>query len=162
MRIIGTGLTGLLGSRIVELLTDYQFQNLSRVTGVDITSKDQVSSAIANSSSSLVLHLAAFTDVDGAEKEKDLKEQSLVWKINVEGTKNVLEACEKSNKKIIYFSTDMVFPGTKEVPEKYTEEDKTGAIGFYAKTKEEAEKLIEKATCPWLIIRPAYPYRSNF
>ena len=56
----------------------------------------------------------------------------------------------------------MVFPGTKKLPEKYSEEDTTGAVGFYAKTKEEAEKLVEKASCPWVILRIAYPYRSSF
>lgn len=162
MKILGTGLSGLVGSRIVELLNNYQFQNLSRETGIDITNKDQIESAIATSSANIILHLAAFTDVDGAEKEKDLNEQSLAWKINVEGTRNVLEACRKNNKKIIYFSTDMVFSGTKELPEKYSEDEIIDPVGFYAKTKQEAEKLIEKASCPWLILRIAYPYRANF
>jgi dTDP-4-dehydrorhamnose reductase len=139
MKIIGTGLNGLVGSRVVELLTDqYQFENISRQNGVDITNKAQIASTIAASDSEIVLHLAAFTDVDGAEKDKELGD------------------------KIIYFSTDMVFPGDKEAPERYSEEDQTGAVGFYAKTKEEAEKLIEKATCPWVILRIAYPYRANF
>jgi dTDP-4-dehydrorhamnose reductase len=160
--ILGTGLSGLLGSRVLELLSNYQFQNLSRQTGVDISQKEQVFDAVANSSSDTVMHLAAFTKVDEAEKEKDLREQSMAWQINVLGTKNVLEACEKYNKKIIYFSTDMVFPGDNKLPEKYLEEDITGAVGFYAKTKEEAEKLVEKATCPWVILRIAYPYRASF
>lgn len=163
MKIIGTGLNGLVGSRVVELLTDqYQFENISRQNGVDITNKAQIASTIAASDSEIVLHLAAFTDVDGAEKDKELGDKSAAWQINVEGTRNVLEVCEKTNKKIIYFSTDMVFPGDKEAPERYSEEDQTGAVGFYAKTKEEAEKLIEKATCPWVILRIAYPYRANF
>jgi dTDP-4-dehydrorhamnose reductase len=162
MKILGTGLSGLIGSRIVELLDDYQFQNLSRQNKVDVSVREQVFNAISSSSSNIILHLAAFTNVDDAEKEKSLREESVAWKINVLGTKNVLEACERYGKKIIYFSTDMVFPGKKEIPEKYTEEDETGAVGFYAKTKEEAEKLIEKASCPWLILRVAYPYRASF
>lgn len=163
MKILATGLNGLVGSRISELLKDkYEFKNLSRQIGVDITNKEQVFSAIANSSSNIILHLAAFTNVDSAEKEINLGKESTVWKINVDGTKNVLEACEKSNKKIIYFSTDMVFPGTKELPGKYLEDDEVSPVGFYAETKAEAEKLIEKASCPWLILRIAYPYRANF
>jgi dTDP-4-dehydrorhamnose reductase len=162
MKIIGTGLLGLVGSRILELLDKHQFQNISRQNGVDIQVKEQVFDAIGNSSANTVLHLAAFTKVDDAEEEKDLGEQSEAWKINVFGTQNVLEACEKYNKKLVYFSSDMVFPGTKEPPDKYLEDDETGAVGFYAKTKEEAEKLIEKASCPWLILRIGYPYRANF
>jgi len=56
----------------------------------------------------------------------------------------------------------MVFPGTKELPGKYSEDDQTGPVGFYAETKAEAEKLIENAMCPWVIFRIAYPYRANF
>jgi dTDP-4-dehydrorhamnose reductase len=162
MNIVGTGLNGLVGSRIIELLGNYEFQSLSRQTGVDITNKDQVLQAITNSSSNLVLHLAAFTDVDGAEKEKDLGKESMAWKINVEGTRNIVEACEKSNKKIVYFSTDMVFSGTKKLPEKYSEDDETGPVGFYAQTKAEAEEVVKAASCPWLILRIAYPYRADF
>lgn len=162
MKILGTGLSGLVGSRIVELLPDFEFKDLSRKNGVDVSIKEQIFGAISNSSASTILHLAAFTRVDDAEKEKDLQEKSTVWKINVLGTKNVLEACEKFNKKIIYLSTDMVFPGDKELPYKYSEDDQTGAANFYAKTKEEAEKLVEKATCPWVILRIAYPYRAKF
>jgi dTDP-4-dehydrorhamnose reductase len=162
MKIIGTGLTGLVGTRIIELLKEYEFENLSRRTGVDITNKEQVFSVINNSSSNIVLHLAAYTFVDEAEKQKDQGVESDVWKINVEGTKNILEACEKSNKKIVYFSTDMVFSGDKEVPGKYDEEENQNAVGFYAQTKQEAEKLVEKAKCPWVILRLAYPFRANF
>lgn len=160
--ILGTGLSGLVGSRIVELLTNYQFQNISREAGVDITQKDQVFEAIGNSSADTILHLAAFTNVDEAEKEKNLREKSIAWKINVLGTKNVLEACERYGKKMIYFSTDMVFPGDKKLPNKYSEEEQTAAVGFYAKTKEEAEKFVEKASCQWTIIRIAYPYRASY
>jgi len=162
MNIAGTGLNGLVGSRIIELLGSYEFQNLSRQTGVDITNKDQVLQAITNSSSNLVLHLAAFTDVEGAEKEKNLGEESNAWRINVEGTGNVINACERSNKKLIFFSTDMVFSGTKELPGKYLEDDEADPVGFYAKTKAEAEKLVEKASCPWIILRIAYPFRASF
>jgi dTDP-4-dehydrorhamnose reductase len=162
MKIIGTGLNGLVGSRITELLENYEFENVSRSTGVDITNKDQVFSALRKSSAGIVLHLAAYTKVDEAENQKDLGDKSEVWRINVDGTKNILEACESLNKKIVYFSTDMVFPGNKDLPGKYSEDDGTGAVGFYAKTKEEAEKLVEKATCPWVILRVAYPFRANF
>lgn len=162
MKIIGTGLTGLVGSRITQLLTNYEFEDISRKNGVDVQVKEQVFNVIGNSPANIVLHLAAFTKVDDAEVQKELGEQSDVWKINVLGTKNIIEACEKYNKKLIYFSSDMVFPGKKEPPEKYLEDENTNPVGFYAKTKEEAEKLVEQSSCPWLILRIAYPYRASF
>lgn len=163
MRIIGTGLSGLVGSRVVELLgNEYEFEDISRKTGTDILDKESILKRLQNSDAAFVLHLAAYTNVDEAEKEKDLKENSTAWKMNVEGTKNVLAAAEATNKHIIHVSTDMVFPGIKNPPERYTEEDATGAVGWYAKTKEEAEKVVEKAKIPWTILRIAYPYRANF
>src|SRR5680860_222616 len=162
MKIIGTGLSGFVGSRITELLLDtYQFEDISRKTGTDILDKEAVFKRIERSDASVVLHLVAYVDVDSAEEDKDKKEKSIAWEINVNGTRNVLEACEKFNKKIIYISTDMVFPGTKKFPEKYKEEDKRDPVGWYAKTKREAEKIIEKTFIPWMILRIAYPYRAE-
>lgn len=162
-KIVGTGLSGLVGSRIVELLSqDFEFEDISRKTGTDITDKDAVLARLQNTDATYVLHLAAYTNVDEAEKEKDLREQSAAWKINVEGTRNVVSACEATGKHLIHFSTDMVFPGTKELPERYSEEDVTGAVGWYAKTKEEAEKVVLSSKNPWTILRIAYPYRANF
>lgn len=163
MKILGTGTTGLVGSRVVELLSDrYDFESISRSTGVDIVNREQVLSAIANSDASMILHLAAKTDVDSCEKDKGLGEKGEAWKINVIGTKNIIEACEQSNKKLIYVSTDFVFSGNDTPIDGYSEEDALNPLNWYAQTKYEAEKLVAQATIPWIILRPAYPYRANF
>lgn len=163
MQIIGTGLSGLVGSRIVELLSDkYSFKDLSRKNNVDILDKDIFLKETEKSDSQFLLHLAAFTDIEAAEKEKDLKEKSSAWKINVEGTSNAIEVCRKTNKKLIYFSTDMVFSGEKKIGEKYSEEDSRNPVGWYATTKKMAEELIEKSNISWVILRIAYPYRANY
>ena len=161
MKILGTGLTGLIGSRITDLLKDrYEFENLSISTGFDITQKQIVKNKIISSDASIVLHLASKTDVDRCEKDKEQGVNGSTWITNVEGTKNIIEACRESNKKIIYFSTDFVFNGEKE--EAYTEEDKPDPINWYAKTKFEGEKVIENSGIPYLILRIAYPYRAKF
>ncbi len=163
MKIIGTGLSGLVGSRIVELLSpEFEFEDISRKTGTDITDKEAVLTRLQKSDAKFVVHMAAYTQVDEAEKDKDLKENSAAWKINVAGTRNVVEAAEKTGKHIVYVSTDMVFPGTKNRPERYSEEDETNPVGWYAITKAEAEKVVEQSSVPWTILRIAYPYRANF
>lgn len=162
-QIIGTGLSGLVGSRIVELLgQEYSFEDISRKTGTDITNKDAVFSRIQASSSPVVLHVAAYTDVETAEKEKSLGEESAAWKINVEGTRNIVEACQKTGKKLIALSTDMVFPGDKLLPERYVEDDDRWPTNWYATTKYEAEKVMQSSDSNWSILRIAYPYRAQF
>jgi len=163
MKIIGTGLNGLFGSRIVELLSGkFEFENISRSTGVDITNFDQVYQAVKESSADFVFHLAAFTDVKTAELQKDLGEQSEAWKINVIGTQNVAKACESTGKKMIHFSTDLVVGGDDMPDGGFTEEAEYNPLNFYAQTKVEAEKSVQNLNSPWLILRPAYPYRKNF
>ena len=160
MKILGTGLDGLVGSRIVELLKDkHEFENLSISTGVDITDRDVILEKIKTSDAQIVLHLAAKTNVDGCEKDKALGEDGEAWKINVGGTKNIADACSQTNKKLIYISTDFVFDGTKEV---YSEEDIPNPINWYAKTKYEGEEVVQASKIPWIIVRIAYPYRAVF
>lgn len=160
MKILGTGLQGLVGSRIVELLSSFhEFENISRTTGVDITNKEQIRNVINKSKADIVLHLAAKTDVDSCEKEKPLGKEGEAWKINVEGTLNIAQACAENEKKIIYISTDFVFNGEKEF---YGEDDIPDPINWYAQTKFEGEKIIKNIQTPWVIARIAYPYRANF
>lgn len=158
MKILGTGLSGLIGSRVVELLSDqHEFEDLSLQTGVDITDRKDVTRKINKSKASIVLHFAAKTDVDGCEKDKQT-----AWAVNVLGTKNIVEACEKSEKRLIYISTDFVFDGKKQSKDGYIESDKPNPINWYAKTKYEGEKIVQNSNLVWAIARLAYPYRAYF
>ena len=162
-KILGTGLSGLVGSRIVELLSGkFEFEDISRKTGINITDSKAVFDKISASEASVVLHLAAYTDVKGAEKEKELKEESESWKINVIGTQNVAKACEKTGKKIIYISTDLVLGGDDMPEGGFTEDALPNPLSWYAVTKYEAEKVIEKTSSPWIITRTAYPFRASY
>ncbi|MEX2007663.1 MAG: SDR family oxidoreductase [Candidatus Levyibacteriota bacterium] len=162
MKILGTGMRGLVGSRVQELLSEYKFENLDRTSGVDITNAEQVFSSIGNSKAEIVLHLAAKTDVDGCEKDKTLGKNGDAWKINVGGTQNISDACSESGKKLIYISTDFVFDGDIADGEFYTEEDVPNPINFYAQTKYEGEKIVQNSKVSWIIARLAYPYRASF
>jgi len=176
MKIIGTGLTGLVGSRIVELLKDrHDFENFSSSLGCDVTKRRDVLSFLEASEAPTVVHFAAKTDVDDCEedKEEDLRildlpsdkaEQKFIknktaWAVNVIGTRNIVDACRKTNKRLIYISTDFVFGGTKEF---YTEEDTPNPINWYGKTKQKAEELVSSSGMPYAIIRISYPYRAVF
>lgn len=158
MKILGTGLTGLVGSRIVELLKDdYRFES----SEIDITDRKNIFKKVKESESSLVLHLAAKTDVDRCELDKPLGEKGEAWKINVLGTQNIADACLQTNKKLIYISTDFVFDGVKN-GDGYREEDVPNPINWYARTKYEGEKIVQLLPIPWTIVRIAFPYRAKF
>lgn len=156
MKILGTGLSGLVGSRIVELLSPrYDFDSSVE----NITDKNLIQDRILKSDAPIVLHLAAKTDVDGCEKDKVLGKEGEAWKINVTGTKNIADACSQSNKKLIYISTDFVFDGEKG---DYEEEDVASPVNWYGKTKYEGEAAIQDLTQNFIIARISYPYRSEF
>lgn len=177
MKILGTGLTGLVGSRFVELFESvYEFEFINLENGVNILDKESVFNAISSSKAPVLIHMAAKTNVDGCELDKqrdkeilDFKDQSqkeeawvreqTAWAINVFGTQNVIEACQKTNKKIIYVSTDFVFNGQKKF---YSEKDLPDPLNWYAKTKYEAEKLVQDSSLDYIIVRLAYPYRAFF
>lgn len=158
MKILGTGLSGLVGTRVVELLPQFQFENLSLETGIDITKKETVDRYIESSDASWVFHFAARTDVDGAENESAQEEKSPTWIVNVAATNYIVEACQRTGKHLLYISTDFVFEGTKE---SYTEDDLPNPQGWYAKTKYEGEKIVQTIGNFGLIIRIANPFRLD-
>lgn len=159
-KLIGTGLSGLIGTRVVELLSnEYEFEDLSLDTGVDITDKDLVNKAFAKSDASIVLHMAALTDVDVCEADREVGTTGRSWQVNVEGTHNIAEAAGRFNKKLIYVSTDFVFSGEVEV---YDEKSEPEPINWYGQTKYEAEKIVQESSDKALIARLAFPYRAHF
>jgi dTDP-4-dehydrorhamnose reductase len=176
-KILGTGLTGLVGTRLTELLGNaYDFEFINLENGVNILDKQTVLNKVSDSEAQIVLHMAAKTNVDGCEEDK-IRDQEILglnslqdqeatwvkeqtaWAVNVFGTQNIVEACKLANKKIVYISTDLVFDGKKRT---YVEEDETNPINWYAKTKCEGEKLIQNSGLDYIIARIAYPYRALF
>lgn len=160
-KIIGTGLTGLVGSRIVELLAgQYDFVNLSLSSGTDILDSAALEKAFEeNPGAETVLHLAAFTDTNAAWEQRGDK-TGLCYRINVEGTRNVASLCQKYGKHLVYFSTDFVFDGEKEAP--YIEEDIPHPIEWYGETKYWGEEEVKKSAASFTILRIAYPFRAKF
>ena len=159
-KILGTGLSGLVGTRIVELLNNkFDFQNLDLTTGIDITNKDQLKNEISRSKADSLIHLAAFTDVNQAWEQRDDK-KGLCYRVNVLGTENIAELCSQYQKYLISFSTDFVFDGKKKTP--YKEDDQPKPIEWYGQTKFLGEERIRKAGDNFCILRIAFPYLAEF
>ncbi len=162
-QIIGIGLDGLIGSRIQELLSrEFDFVSLKHSDGIDITNPATIAVIKEYEDADYVLHLAAKSNVDACEKDKEAGEEGDAWKINVQGTKNVAEICRESGKKLIYFSTDFVFNGSKEKDESYSEDELPDPINWYGQTKYQGELAVEQSGADYLIARISYPYRKSF
>jgi dTDP-4-dehydrorhamnose reductase len=160
MNIIGTGLTGLVGSRIIELNPDVKFTDISIESGISILDPAALEKVFTdNPDVSAVLHLAAFTDTNAAWAQNG-DENGLCYRLNVVGTQNIIDLCRKYDKYLIHISTEFVFDGTKEG--KYSENDPTSPIEWYGATKAMAEKVILDSGIPAAIVRLAFPYRASF
>lgn len=161
-QIIGIGLSGLIGTRIQELLSDsFNFVPYSTEQGADITKRESLN-VIADHGAETVLLLAAKADVDGCEADKELGEEGGAWRLNVNGVENVISACQKGRKRLIYISTDFVFNGENTPDNGYTEESTPDPINWYGRTKFEGELRVINSGLEHAIVRPAYPYRKEF
>lgn len=149
--VLITGASGLVGSRIVELLQHQYTFYTPNSDELDILKPEQIASYLVSHPVRFCLHLAAYTNVDGAETNYDT-----AYALNVTGTKNLFHALDQHEIKGILFSTDFVFDGTNPP---YIESSRTNPISAYGKTKLLAE---QEAGNRALIIRIAYPYRGQF
>ena len=145
----------MLGADLQEALSQKHQLVLTDITGdvipLDITDEKQVTATIAKHRPDLVIHAAAYTDVDGCELDPEK-----AFLVNAEGTHNVALACELSDAALVYISTDFVFDGEKGEP--YTEQDVPNPINHYGATKLAGENYV-KEFCPrHFIIRTAWLY----
>jgi len=166
MKVLITGAYGLIGSRILELapknweiitlsneLKKGEFKNTVHVNA-DIRDFEKIEKVFFKYEPSWILHLAAYTDVNRAEREKNL-----AYEINCLGTKNIAVASKKVGAKLIFLSTDHVFDGKSG---NFKEENKTNPINYYGFTKLKGEEEVLKNAANYTILRISYPYRAKF
>jgi dTDP-4-dehydrorhamnose reductase len=164
-KILITGSNGLLGQKLVSLLTqqtDIQliatslganridFSHGYEYQEMDITDAKQVAEVIEKVRPDAIIHTAAMTNVDQCEGEKDL-----CWEMNVKAVEFLVEACEKHQIFLCHLSTDFVFDG-KSGP--YSEEDSPSPVSFYGWSKYAAEEAVKRSKCPWSIVRTVLVY----
>lgn len=164
--IIGSG--SMVATQTCEQLEQSRDATLTKAdlhgeTAIDITNVESTANFFEQYGDNFewVILFSAYTDVGEAEKQRQDGEKSPCWKINVEGVKNVTDACKKHGKKLIFISTDFVFDGEKGP---YSEEDHVAEdpskVTFYGLTKIEGERYIQDnlEDGQYLILRIAYPY----
>lgn len=155
--IIALGASGLVGSRFVELTGSIGLTS----SDVDIRDRDKLMQRLEPMAGMHVVNFAAFTDVDGAEKQRGQK-LGTAWQINVIGAQNVAEVCREHGIHCIHISTDFIFPGTQRRPGPYKESaglpKNMDDIGWYGWTKRMAEAVVTEVNPDASIVRVSYPY----
>lgn len=167
MRILITGSSGMLGSDICDVLGgDHETTGLDLYPSkegapspegfieADITEADAVKKLVAAVSPDVIIHTAAWTDVDGCETDPEK-----AYRINADGAENVARAAKGSGATGIFISTDFVFDGSKSSP--YSEDDACAPLGIYGKSKHEAEKRVRDSGCDHVIVRTSWLFGKN-
>jgi dTDP-4-dehydrorhamnose reductase len=175
VRILVTGGNGLVGTKVLErLLADGAHQPIGAyhrertnqylgeipVVWLDVTDPASVVQALDDAKPNAVIHAGAFTNVDAAERDRDLARA-----INADGTANIARVCAERGIRLIYLSTEYVFDGTAGP---YRETDPVNPLGWYAQTKYAGEQAVAAAGGNWAVARTTVVYgyaphvRSNF
>ena len=154
MKVVVTGKGGQLASEFEALKGfDPNWTFLSEQE-LDITNKSSVSSFFKSNTFDLVINCAAYTAVDKAEDEEEL-----AFKVNAEGTKNLVEACEQMGARLVHYSTDYVFDGRSKDP--YTELDTPNPKSVYGASKLKGEEyILANQKVRSIIIRTSWVYSS--
>jgi dTDP-4-dehydrorhamnose reductase len=158
------GGSGMVASRFIDLSNQkLEITSLDEKT-LDITDRKAVEKYFSENKFDSIINFAAYTNVDGAEKEKG-DESGLVWRLNVGGPDNLAEVSRNNNIFLLHISTDFVFPGDENNPGPYSEDSKlpksSDGIGWYGWTKNRAEEKLKKPGVKCAIVRYGYPFRAS-
>jgi len=148
-RILITGAQGQLGLALRSVLPA-ETLILKDLPEFDVTAPS-CEEQIVQARPHVILHAAAYTNVDGAEREPDQARA-----VNVAGTAAVARAAQRVGGRLIYISTDYVFDGAKEAP--YTEADLTNPLNMYGRSKREGEAAAAEHCEDCLVVRTAWLY----
>ncbi len=142
--VLVTGASGFLGAALVKAMAGqrlvYALSRRPAIPGaeplaVDLTRGEEVGRLLEAIPFATCIHAAALADPDLCETDPET-----AWRVNVEGTRHLLEVCQRRRKRFLFLSTDYVFDGRKQEP--YIEEDPVCPLQVYGATKAEAEKLV--------------------
>ncbi len=150
-RVLVTGSGGLLGSHLVNEIPNcvgYSSQEL------DITNSQYVNHVIKKEKPEIILHAAAFTDVEACETEIDK-----AFEVNAIGTQNLVNCCVDRDILFVFISSTGVYGSHKTV--RYTEFDKVEPSTVHHSSKYEGEKVVRRHLNKYLIIRTGWIFGGS-
>ena len=149
--VVVTGAAGMLGSALMGLApAEVNAIGVDLVDG-DLSILEGARSALLPHAPAVVIHCAAYTDVDGCTREPARAHQH-----NAIATGNVAQVCADMAARLLYISTDYVFDGTKGQP--YTEDDQPHPLNPYGESKLAGERAVAQLTEDSLIVRTQWLY----
>ena len=160
MKVLVTGAAGMLGTDVCADLAARGHEVIATdrregFTQLDITDTKATLTLLRQARPDAVIHCAAWTDVDGAERTPEPS-----YRVNALGSWNLAYAAGDVGAWLLAVSTDFVFDGIRDVPPTpYTEFDATNPLGAYGASKAAGERLIRE-TLPGrhIIARTAWLY----
>lgn len=155
MKILVTGAGGQLGHDVCGVLTarNIEYKGVD-IADFDITDAQATHDYITNICPDAVIHCSAWTAVDKAEDEIEK-----VRAVNTTGPRNIAAVCKEIGAKMLYISTDYVFPGTGE--RFYEPEDPVGPLGAYGETKLGGELAVKELLNRFFIVRISWVFGKN-
>jgi dTDP-4-dehydrorhamnose reductase len=160
MKFLVTGSAGLIGSQVVKDLTEQShivyscyFDEIPKYgipIHLDLTNQESVLHTIQDIKPDRIIHLAAMTNVDQCENEKEM-----ATLLNSKATEIIVKQASKLRIFFVYVSTDYVFDGKDGLKK---ENDPPNPLGFYGKSKLEGEIAINKFASGWCIARTSTPF----
>lgn len=155
MKVLVTGVKGQLGYDVMKSLAARGIEAVGAdIDEFDITDIDMTRSFITKHAPDVVVHCSAYTAVDKAEENPDI-----CYNVNANGPRNIATVCKEIDAKMMYFSTDYVFPGDGE--KFYEPDDATGPKGQYGKTKLAGEKAVREILEKYFIVRISWVFGIN-
>ena len=148
MKVLVTGAGGQLGLDLLDAFEGHHVVGLTH-DELDVASEPGVVAALRDHEPDLVVHTAAWTDVDGCERDPDRAHA-----VNALGAWWVARACRLVRATMVHLSTDYVFDGSGTQP--YSEFDATSPVSAYGRSKAAGEELVRATLREHHIVRTAW------
>ncbi|MDP8943979.1 MAG: dTDP-4-dehydrorhamnose reductase [Actinomycetota bacterium] len=155
MRILVTGAGGMLGRDVVRAAerAGHDAIALPRPE-LDVTDAAAVFERVADARPDAIVNCAAYTDVDGAERDPEA-----AMRVNAEGAGIAAAAAAAARARVVYLSSDYVFDGAKGAP--YLESDEPGPLSAYGRSKLAGERATAEATPRHLVVRSSWLFGTG-
>lgn len=144
------GARGMLGSELCNVFPSSVKWDMQEL---DITDEKAVKEKITALKPKLIINAAAYTDVDGAEKDEEI-----AFKVNAHAVGYIAKACKKIKAELVHFSTDYVFDGTEKG---YDEKTVKNPINVYGKSKSFGEEFLFQILNKYYLIRTSWLFGKN-